>query len=383
MSNLEDKIMNVKELQRKYGNLVRKYKDFVNLNPIQTGGILPEAAQKALVEFGVGYAPYNLAQGVEIMEIPLVKGFVNEHLPKFLGADIARLTFGARDGIYTIMQAVTKPGETVIVDGNRHYTTIVAAEKAGLNIVEVPNSGRPEYKINVDDYEPLIKEHKPSMIFLTYPDGEYGNVPDAKKLGEIAKKYQLPYLLNGAYSIGRMPIYMNEIGADFIVGSGHKSMASIGPIGVLGMSERWKEIMLKKSKTYPKSELEFLGSALRGTPILTLMASFPYLVARVQHWSEEVEKARWFSEQLGVLGLVQVGEKPHNHDLMKFETDVFYQISKIHPKKRAFLYEELKNKGIRGLKHGKTKSIKLSTYSIPKEDLKKVVGVFEEIVDTY
>jgi len=375
--------MDIKELQGKYGNLKRKYKDFINSNPIQTGGILPKATKRALIEFGVGYASYDLAQGQEIMEIPLVNEFIHKHLPKFLGADIARITFGARDGIYTVMQAITKPGDTVIIDGNRHYTTIVAAERAKLNVIEVPNKGKPEYQIDVGDYKALIKQYQPAMILLTYPDGEYGNVPNAKRLGEIAKKFQVPFLLNGAYSVGRMPIYMNEVGADFIVGSGHKSMASIGPIGVLGIREKWKGHLLKKSKEYPKNELYFLGSELRGTPFITLMASFPYLVERVQHWHKEIEKARWFSEQLEMMGLTQLGQKPHKHDLMKFQTDVFYQISKIHPKKRAFLYEELKSKGIRGLKHGQTKTMKLSTYNIPKEDLKKVIYVVEEIVDTY
>lgn len=383
MKNLEDKIMNIENLKRKYGYIARKYKDFINLNPIQTGGRLTDSAKKALVEFGDGYSVYDLAQGLEIKEIPLVKEFLNKHLPEFLDSDIARITFGARDGIYNVMQAITKPGDKIIIDGNKHYTTVVAAEAAGLNIVEVQNSGKPEYKINVEDYEKLIKKHKPKMILLTYPDGEYGNLPDAKKLGEIAQKYKIPYLLNGAYSVGRMLVSMNEIGADFIVGSSHKSMASSGPIGVLGMNKKWEKIMLKKSQNYPKNELYFLGSELRGTPIATLMASFPYVVERINHWNEEVEKARWFSEQLEMMGLVQMGERPHNHDLMKFESDIFYQVSKIHFKKRAFLYEELKNKGIRGLKHGRTRTIKISTYGIPKEDLKKVVGVFEGIVDTY
>jgi Sep-tRNA:Cys-tRNA synthetase len=376
--------MDVEELKRKYGNLAREHKDFINLNPLQTAGKLTQAAEKALVEFGDGYSVCDYCNGqLDRIKNPPVFEFIHKDLPGFLGCDVARVTHGAREGKFMVMHALAKPGDVIIVDRNRHYSTDVVAERVGLKIVKVPNSGDPERLIKVEDYIPLIEKHKPALILLTYPDGELGNLPDAKRLGEIAKEHGVPYLLNAAYAVGRMPVNMNGIGADFVVGSGHKSMAASGPIGVLGMRKEWTGKILQESPDHPGKEIECLGCTVRGAPLITLMASFPYVVERVRHWDEEVKKARWFSEQLEVLGLVQVGEKPHNHDLMKFETEIFYEISKFHPKKRAFLYEELKDNGIRGLKQGRTKSMKISTYGTPKADLKKVIDVFEGIVDSY
>jgi Sep-tRNA:Cys-tRNA synthetase len=366
---------------KKFENLERKNKGLINLNPIQTGGKLTEAAKKALVEFGDGYSVYDISPGLELMEMPLIKKFIQEDLPKFLGTDIARLTFGAREGIFNAMHSIAKPGETILVDGNRHYTTIIAAERAGLKIIEVPNSGEPEYKINVEDYKNLIKKHKPAMILLTYPDGNYGNLPDAKRLGKIVAEFKIPYLLNCAYSIGRMPISARKIGADFVIGSCHKSMACSGILGVLGMNKKWEKIILRKSKTYPEKEIEFLGSELRGTAIATLMASFPEVSERIKKWPEEVEKAQWFSKEMEKLGLKQLGEKPHQHDLMRFKTDRFYEISKKHPKGRFFLYSELKKRGISGIMPGLTKMFKISTFGISKEKLQKVIGAFKEILE--
>ena len=219
------------------------------------------------------------------------------------------------------------------------------------------------------------------MILLTYPDGNYGNLPDAKKLGKIAKNYQIPYLINGAYAVGRMPISMKKFGADFIFGSGHKSMASSGPIGVLGMNKEWEEVVLKKSKIYSQKEIELLGCTSRGVAIATLMASFPTVAERVNDWDKEVEKAQWFSGELEKLGLEQLGEKPHKHDLMFFKSDPFYEISLKHPKGRHFLYHELKRRGITGIKPGLTKMFKLSTFGIPKEKLQHVVNSFKDILE--
>jgi len=218
------------------------------------------------------------------------------------------------------------------------------------------------------------------MIVLTYPDGNYGNLPEVEKLGKIAAEFKVPYLLNGAYAVGRMPISLKKTGADFIIGSGHKSMASSGPIGILGMKKKWEEIILKKSKEYPKKEIELLGCSARGTAMATLMASFPEVSQRVEKWPEEVEKAQWFSQELEKLGLEQLGEKPHRHDLMFFKAEPFYEISKKHPKGKFFLYSELKKRGITGIKPGLTKMFKISTFGISKEKLQQVINAFKEIL---
>jgi Sep-tRNA:Cys-tRNA synthetase len=282
-----------------------------------------------------------------------------------------------------VMHSLAKPGDSIIADGNRHYTTFVAAERAGLNVIEVPHSGYPEFKIDVNEYVSLIEKHKPALILLTYPDGNYGNLPDAKRLGEIAQEYDVPYVLNGAYAVGRMPISMTELGADFIVGSGHKSMASAGPCGVLGMKKKWEEVVLRISGKYSNKEIELLGCTLRGVPLVTLMASFPHVKERVNHWDEQVSKAQWFSSELEKLGFKQLGEKPHQHDLLHFDTPMLYDISKRIRERGYFLYKELKERGIWGPQPGLAKSFKLSTFAADREQLSFVIDSFKAILNKY
>ncbi len=364
--------------------LHRMHKGLINIMPLQTGGILTDAAKEALLEFGDGYSVCDFCVGsLDDISNPPVNVFVHELLPPFLGCDVATLTYGARDGIFTVMHSLLKPGDSIIVDGNRHYTTIVAAERAGLKVIEVPQSGYPEFKVDVNEYVPLIEEHSPRLILLTYPDGNYGNLPDAGRLGEIARRYGIPYLINGAYAVGRMPVNMNELGADFIVGSGHKSMASAGPCGVLGMKKEWAEVVLRKSSAYNKKVVELLGCTLRGTPLVTLMASFPQVRERINYWDEQVLKAQWFSSELEKLGFVQLGEKPHKHDLLHFETTVLYDISKRVRERGYFLYKELKERGIWGPQLGMTKAFKASTFAADREQLSFVVDSFRAILARY
>ncbi len=372
-----------KSLQ-KLANLQRPHKGLINLMPLQTGGILTDAAREALIEFGDGYSICDFCQGSLCnVSNPPIREFVQELLPQFLGCEVATVTHGAREAKFMVMHSMAKPGDSILVDATRHYTTVVAAERVGLNVIEVPHSGHPEFKVDVNEYAAFIKEKAPKLILLTYPDGNYGNLPDARRLGEIAQEYDIPYILNGAYSVGRMPVSMEEIGADFVIGSGHKSMASTGPAGVLGMKKKWEETVLKKSGTYGNKEIELLGCTIRGVPLITLMASFPYVKERVNHWDEQVSKAQWFSAELEELGFKQLGEKPHRHDLLHFDSPALYDISQRVREKGYFLYKELKERGIWGLQPGMTKSFKLSTFAADREQLGFVIDSFKAILNKY
>ncbi len=368
----------------KLNSMERPHKDFINIMPLQTGSVLTGAARRALIEFGDGYSVCDFCTG-RLTDIanPPVNVFVRDILPPFLGCDVATLTYGARDGIFMVFHSVTKPGDVVVVDKNRHYSTAVAAERAGLTLVEVPNSGHPEYKIDAEGYKAAIEEHHPVMALVTYPDGKFGNLLDAARVGEIATEAGIPLLVNGAYSVGRMPVKMREMNASFIVGSGHKSMASAGPSGVLGMSAGWAEKVLRVSQINKKKEVECLGCTLRGVPLVTLMASFPEVESRVKQWESQVAKAQRFSEAMQRLGFEQLGEKPHRHDLMSFTSDIFYEMSKTVRERGYFLYKELKERGIWGIQPGQTRTLKISTYAATDAQLDYVVDSLADIIRKY
>ncbi len=364
----------------------RKVKDFINIDPLQTGGKLTEDAKRMLIEWGDGYSVCDFCQG-DLHEIrnPPISDFV-EDLSDFLNCEVLRITCGAREGKFMVMHSLAKKDGIVVVDSNAHYTTYLSAERAGLNVVEVQNNGYPEYKIVEEGYEDAIVEAKRKgevvLAVLTYPDGNYGNLPNVKAVVDICKDKGVPILLNCAYSIGRMKIDFEELSVDFVVGSGHKSMASSGPVGILGMSEDFAKIVLRRSERF-KKEVELLGCSARGVPIMTLMASFDHVKERVRVWNEEVEKARWFIDKFESLGFELLGEKPHKHDLLHFKTDKLYEISRKVRRGGYFLYNELKKRRIHGIKPGRTKSIKLSTYLVSKEDLRIVIEAFEDILKKF
>jgi len=372
-----------------YGLTRKSERENLNLNPLQRGGVLPKESRKALYEFSDGYSVCDYCAGrLDEITKPAIHGFLDD-LANFIGADQARTVHGAREGKFAVMHALCQPGDTIVIDGNAHYTTHLAAERCQLHTVEVPSNDYPEYRINPESYREVLDNQNDrgediSLILLTHVDGNYGNLTDARSIGRIARDYGIPMLLNCAYSMGRLPVDAKKLNADFVVGSGHKSMAASGPIGVLGLKEEWAETVLKRSTKHAVKEIEMLGCTSRGAPVATLMASLPHVMERVKKWDLEVQKTRNFVKKMEKIGDVkQIGVKPTEHDLVRFETPIFDKIAQNHPRRGFFLYEELKRRQIIGIKRGQTRWFKCSVYGFSQEQVDYIAGAFADIASVY
>ncbi len=69
--------------------------------------------------------------------------------------------------------------------------------------------------------------------------------------------------------------------------------------------------------------------------------------------------------------------------LMFFLAENLYQISQKAKKGRYFLYRDLKDRGISGIKPGLTRQFKLSTFGLAREELEMVLSAFREIIESY
>ena len=363
--------------------------------------------QKNLYEEGwmdVGYGLcFDCIEGrSSLITKPPLKMFLDD-VAKFFGGDVAEHSFGCRSAQFAVMRTISEAtkdveGERIVIaDPNSHYSTNIAAEMCGLKVVEPPHTGYPEYKVIADSYidkiEEIKKEYgKPVLIMATHADPYYGNLVPVTEIGKICQEYEIPYLVNAAYTGGVMPINMKEMNADFLTLSAHKSMSSIGPLGFLVTTYEWskKAFMTSQEKpdwtgrSFGKKIPNFFGCSIGGLPIISAMFSFPYVKERVNNWPNEVKKIDKFADDLEDLGdIMMLGERPHMHHLMHLETPVFWEISKNHKRRGFFLAEELLKEGIVGVHKGLSKHIKLSVYGLSEVEIEKVRNAFETIIKKY
>jgi len=401
--------MDVKGLQR-YTQLKNKYKDLTIVNPIMTGGILSRNVQEKIVGEGwikVGYAIcFDCIMGrSRFVSKPPIKRFL-EDVASFFGGDVAEHTFGCRAAQFAVMKTIKRFWkenksefvDVVLVDSLCHYTTLVAAEFNGLRVAEVPHRGYPKYEIKVEDYINAIEKVKedegkpPVLIVVTHVEPYHGNMNPVTDVGKVAEDFGIPFMVNAAYTGGIMPVNMKDMHADFLTVSAHKSMASLGPLGFLVTSEEWCERVFSRStlktvwsgRSFEVKVPNLFGCSIGGIPLVSAMYSFEDVVKRVNRWEEELEKTRFFIKRLEELeGVRLIGERPHRHHLLHFETPIFYEISRHHKRRGFFLAEEAIKRGIVGLQRGITKSIKISVYGLSREEIERVAGVLKEIAETY
>jgi len=403
-------MVTLRELQR-YKQIQNQYKACTIIHPIMTGGIVPEDVQKRLYEEGwtkVGYTMcFDCIEGrSSLIAKPPIRDFLN-NIAEFFGGDVAEHTFGCRAAQFAVMKTISDQVEgegsgdytkVVVTDPLCHYTTAIAAEMTGFRLVEPSYSGYPEYRVEAKDFAERIEEVRketgklPGVIAVTHVEPYYGNMNPVKEVGDIAKEYDIPYMVNAAYTAGIMPVNMKDFQADFLTVSAHKSMASLGPLGFLVTNYEWAKKVFRTSAILPewsgrafgKKVPNIIGCSVGGIPLISAMYSFPYVVERVKRWEEELKKVHWFMEEMEKLDdIMMIGERPHRHHLLHLETPLFWEISKHHKRKGFFLAEGMIRRGIVGLHRGLSKHVKLSVYGLGWHEVRRVRDTFYEIAEGY
>lgn len=372
---------------------------YINIQPIQAAGRLTPEARKALIAYGDGYSTCDACRKpfrLDKISSPPIAPF-HEQLASFVNMDAARVIPGARRGFQAVASTLVEKGDSVIVSGLAHYTEFLAVEEAGGVVKEVPLN---EHNlVTADATAEKIEDVKqetgklPVLVMIDHFDYQYANEHDVKGIAKVAHQYDIPFLYNGAYTVGVMPVDGKEIGADFVVGSGHKSMASPAPSGVLATTSEWAPKVLRTTqmvgdvtkRKFGIKEVEMLGCTLMGSTLIGMMASFPSVKERVNHWEEEVKKSNYFIEGLlSIEGSKILSEYKRKHTLSKVDTtNSFDIVAKNHKRKGFFLSDELSSRGIIGEFAGATRVWKLNTYGLSWEKIRYLLDTFQDIADKH
>lgn len=95
---------------------------------------------------------------------------------------------------------------------------------------------------NVDDFEKLIDENTKAIYLETIGNGEF-NVPDFEKFGELARKHQIPLVVDNTFGAGGYLFQPLKHGANIVVESATKWIGghgtSIGGVIVDGGNFNW------------------------------------------------------------------------------------------------------------------------------------------------
>lgn len=186
----------------------------------------------------------------------------------FGGTDPRQVVFtnNSTESLNIAIQGLLFPGDhvvTTVMEHNSVLRPLYALKRQGVALTIV-GSNR-EGSINPDDIEAAIRPDTKAIV-CTHGSNLTGNLVDIKKIGEIARRCGILFIVDASQTAGVFPIHVGKMGIDVLCFTGHKSL--LGPQGTGGMYVKDGLVIrpLKRGgsgvKTYSKEHPSDMPTAL-------------------------------------------------------------------------------------------------------------------------
>ena len=162
-----------------------------------------------------------------------------ERLANFFHAENPKqivFTGNSTESLNIALKGTLNPGDHVIstvLEHNSVLRPLYALEEQGVEVTFLNSNLRG--MIDYDDFEKAVKDNT-RMIVCTHGSNLTGNLLDIKRIGKIAKKHGLLFVVDASQTAGVFPIDVQEMQIDILCFTGHKGL--LGPQGTGGMYVR-------------------------------------------------------------------------------------------------------------------------------------------------
>jgi len=141
------------------------------------------------------------------------------------------LTQDATDGINIILSGLSwKTGDEIITTDQEHeamrFPLSVLKDRYGITVNRIQTN--PKGSIWISELEKSVTS-RTKLIAVSHVTCETGTRLPVKEITAWAKKRKIITLIDGAQSVGAVPVHVDKIGCDFFSGNGHKWLG--GPRG--------------------------------------------------------------------------------------------------------------------------------------------------------
>ena len=163
-------------------------------------------------------------------------------------------TSNATEALNLGIKGVLNPGDHVITTSMEHNSVlrpIKGLEDKGVENTIVECS--PRGNLDIRDLEKAIKGNTRLMV-INHGSNVTGNIADIGRIGKIAKKHGVLFLLDGAQTAGVYDIDVKKMGIDLLAVAGHKGLMGPQGTGILYIGEGVELRQLMEGGTGSQSE---------------------------------------------------------------------------------------------------------------------------------
>jgi len=269
-----------------------------------------------------------------------VKRFINAASEKEI-----IFTRGTTESINLVAQTYGRQnlqaGDEILITALEHHSNIVPwqmvceEKNAHLKVVSVDAQG----DLNLAQFEALLTK-RTKLFAVNHISNAIGTINPIHKMIQLAHAQGIPVLVDGAQSVGHLPVDVRALDADFYVFSGHKIFSPTG-IGVLygktalleamppyqGGGDMIEKVTFEKT-TYNQLPYKFEAGTPHISGVIGLGAALDYIahigLERIQNYEHEltdyaIQKLR------GIPGLKLIGQPRKRAAIISFT------LSQAHP----------------------------------------------------
>ncbi len=180
---------------------------------------------------GRGVHPASLEAGRAVFE-------ARRSVAQLLGAPSAScvsFALNATMALNIALQGLAKPGDTLLTTAASHNSVLRPLfrlrDEQGCTVKIA--SINPDGSLDFAEYERLLAEGGVRYVAATHASNLTGDVYDVARMARLAHEHGALFILDAAQTAGALPLSQQEIGADVVCFTGHKSM--FGPQGTGGL----------------------------------------------------------------------------------------------------------------------------------------------------
>lgn len=162
-----------------------------------------------------------------------------ERLARFFHAESPKqivFTMNSTESLNIAIKGILQAGDHVITTALEHNSVLrplYEMEEKGAELTMIPSDL--QGCIDYADFEKNIKENTKAII-CTHGSNLTGNLVDIRKIGEIAQKHNILFVVDASQTAGVFPIDVQEMHIDILCFTGHKGL--LGPQGTGGLYVR-------------------------------------------------------------------------------------------------------------------------------------------------
>jgi len=217
------------------------HKRFIYLNNAATSYPKPEEVYHAVIDcmrnIGVSVGRGSGSQFVEAEKIVYEARTLVASLFGIKDASRVIFTYNATHALNLAIKGFLKGGEHVIttsVEHNAVWRPLKHLERTKgieITVIQCDSYG----KLKVSDVERHIRKET-KLIVMTHASNVIGTILPVEEVGELARRYGIPLLVDAAQTAGTVPIDVEEMNIDMLAFTGHKGL--LGPQGIGGLYVR-------------------------------------------------------------------------------------------------------------------------------------------------